>query len=232
VSRPWLGVLLAALAPIASRAETILIEPGVSDGEDTAVYHFIPFLARGDYPSLYAFTIAEDNQAHDFRTFLHFDLPEELLGACVEQSDVYVYYGFDSSGFGTGENVPGTLTCEPVLAAWDEMTMTWNSQPAIGAPLDTVTDITAFGLLSCDITPLAQAWLDGEPNYGVALSSPTARAMGFYSSEAGSPVLQEQKPALAITIADDPQACPEPASAAAFATAAGALAVRRTRNRR
>jgi hypothetical protein len=227
----WMSLLLAvlstALARLASAHEPIVIQPG-AEGEDTAVYHFLPFLARGDYPTLYAFTIAEDNQAHDFRTFLRFPIPAELAGACLESAEVFVYYGFDASGFGSGENVPGTVLCEPVLAAWTEAAMTWANQPPIGDALDAIENVTSFRFLGFDVTALAQSWVDGAPNYGVALSSPTARGMGFYSFEAQVDALL--RPALSITVADDPQACPE--TAAAVPAALAVLAIQRVRRRR
>jgi hypothetical protein len=214
VRRLALFVALLASSQVAVAADPIV----VASGDDTAVYRFLPDLARGTYTTLYAFTLEDAGQPHDFRTFVRFDPLPNLAGACVESATAYVYYAFDSSGFGTGENVPGTLTCEPILEPWSGATATWNNQPSTGEPTGTVTGITSFGYLACDVTPTAQAWADGSPNYGVALSSPTSRAMGFYSFEAQvDPFI---RPALAITLADDPQACPESAWAAAVAIVA------------
>lgn len=223
----WIVPALAcALLPgLASAADPVLIE----SGEDTAVYRFLPNLARGDYSTLYAFTLDDGGQQHDFRTFLRFDPLPGLAGACVEYAAVYVYYGFDFTGFGSGEDVPGTLTCEPVLAPWVEATTTWNNQPPIGAATGSVTGITAFDYLECDVTAVVQSWADGGPDHGIALSSPTGRVMGFYSFEAQvDPVL---RPALAITVADDPLACPEPVGAVT-PVACAALAALRARRRR
>lgn len=226
MKRLALACLLALGPRIAVAADPILIE----SGEDTAVYRFLPNLARGDYSSLYAFTLEDGGQHHDFRTFLRFAPLPDLAGACVEFAAVYVYYGFDFTGFGTGENVPGTLTCEPVLAPWAEATATWNNQPATGAATGSVTGITAFDYLECDVTPIVQAWADGAPDHGIALSSPSGRVMGFYSFEAQvDPVL---RPALGITLADDPLACPEPAGAVAAVAALAAAAGLRARRRR
>lgn len=222
--RRWIAACLALAPASALGADAILLE----DGQDTAVYRFLPNLARGDYATLYAFTLADGAQTHDFRTFVRFELPAELAGACVEQAEVLVYYGFDASGFGSGENVPGTLQCAPVLAAWNEATATWNTQPPIGAVQDSIAGIDSFQYLGCDVTSLVQAWVDGAPNHGVALSSPTGRAMGFYSFEAQvDPAL---RPALVIMPADDPLACPEPA--AGVAAAFGALGWLRSRRLR
>jgi hypothetical protein len=214
-------------ASTARAADPILIEPGPA-GLDTAVYRFLPDSPRDpDSPSLYAFTNAGESGNHDFRSYLRFDLPESLAGACLEKAEIYVFYGFEFSGFGAGENVPGVLWCEPVLSAWSETGMTWNAQPARGAPVDVIEGIDAFGYLACDVTSLAQGWVDGAPNHGIALSSPTGRVMGFYSFEAQvDPVL---RPALAVTLAGDPLACPEPGRAVAGVAAVLVAAMRRWR---
>lgn len=223
-----LAGLAALLAlPIAARAtEPILLEPGPA-GRDTAVYRFLPDSPRDpDSPSLYAFSSVSASGAHDFRSFVHFEMPADLGGVCVEKAELFVFYGFAFSGFGEGDDAPGTLLCEPVLADWSEAGMTWNTQPPRGAAVDVIEGIESFGYLACDLTGLVQAWLDGAPNFGVALSSPTGRVMGFYSFEAQvDPVL---RPALAITPADDSFACPEPAAAGGIAlTALARLATRR-----
>jgi hypothetical protein len=222
------AVLVLLLAPAAFAADPILIEPGPA-GRDTAVYRFLPDSARApDSPALYAFSTTSTSGNHEFRSFLHFEMPEELAGACIEQAELFVFFGFEFSGFGEGDDGPGTVLCEPVLAAWSETGMTWNDQPLRGGAVDAVEGIDDFGYVACDITALAQAWLAGAPNHGVALSSPTGRVMGFYSFEAQvDPVL---RPALAITPADDPFACPEPGAASVIAVAALARLAKRRRS--
>jgi len=214
-----MALFLAASPRIAVAADPILID----SGEDTAVYRFLPAIARGSYPTLYAFTLQDAGQDHDFRTFLRFYPMPDLSGACVASAEVYVYYGFDFAGFGSGGTGPGVLTCSPVLAPWSAASATWNNQPPIGAPTGAVENITAYDFLACDVTATVQAWADGAPDYGIALSSPTDRVMGFYAFDAfgpGSQLDPNLKPALVITLADDPQACPEPAWAAPVAIAA------------
>lgn len=211
-----LAIVAAALPRHAVAAEPVFIETG----DDTAVYRFLPNIARGAYTTLYAFTLQDAGQNHDFRTFIRFDPLPGLAGACVESALVYVYYGFDFTGFGTGGSGPGVLTCSPVLAPWSEASTTWNNQPPIGAPTGSVANITTYDFLACDVTATVQSWADGAPDYGVALSSPTDRVMGFYSFEAGPPIDPVLRPALAITLADDPQTCPEPTWVAPVAIAA------------
>lgn len=221
-----LALVLASLPRLAVAADPVFVE----SGDDTAVYRFLPNIARGDYATLYAFTLTDAGQPHDFRTFLRFDPLPDLAGSCVESAVVYVYYGFDFTGFGSGGTGPGELTCSPVLAPWAEATTTWNNQPPIGAATGSVTNITAFDFLACDVTATVQTWADGAPDYGIALTSPTNRVMGFYSFEAQvDPVL---RPALAITLAENPLTCPEPGAIAGAGMVMLALARLRAGRRR
>jgi hypothetical protein len=225
-------LLLAAATPfVAIAGEIIEIQPPATPKDpftqkDKAVYRFLPDSQRDpESPALYAFSLTAGTGAHDFRSFLHFDLPPSVAGACIDLAEFYVYYGFEFSGFGSGENVPGVATCEPVLEPWDEVTLTWNNQPSRGASVDVVENVTSFGYLAFDVTTVVQSWIDGTaPNHGLAISSPTGRVMGFYSFEATEQIAAF-RPALFVTLADDPAACPEPAGAVAILAALGALAL-------
>ncbi len=61
---------------------------------------------------------------------------------------------------------------------WTEMGITWNHQPGIGEAYSALTigmPDPPEGWASFDVTPLAQAWLDGVyPEYGFALRGPEA----------------------------------------------------------
>jgi hypothetical protein len=214
--------LLALLHAQASAGQPILIEEGPS-GEDSAVYAAFPFLARGDYPTLYAFTAFDGGVDHSFRTFMRFDLSQEIApGACVGLAELSVIYAFDgvqppgTGGGGGPVTTPGSLQCRPILSSWGEATATWANQPSVGAPEDVISGLAAFGEYRCDITGMVRGWVDGSlANHGVALFSDTERALGFHSFEANQPA--DVKTAILVTLADDPQACPEPAWAAPIA---------------
>jgi len=187
-----LATLLFAGVP--AQAGTTLIRPG-PEGEDTAPYGFIPLLARGNYPSLYAFT---EDDGHVFETYLHFPLPANLLqpGETVTSAELWMTYAFDFEGFGETSDEPGRIDVHPVLTPWSEATLTWNARPAIGAAVDSVSGIDGFGLLRFDVTNLVRSWTFGATNHGFALTSPTKRVMGFHSFE--SPAASGLRPALVI----------------------------------
>jgi MYXO-CTERM domain-containing protein len=231
VIRTALALPVVALACLESAAgETILITEG-SGGHDTAVYAFIPSLVRGDYPTLYAFSASEDGQDHSFRSFLRFDVAQEIEpGACIEEAELSLYYAVDvPSEFGTVPDEPGDFDCRPVLQSWNEMGTTWSSQPSVGSVVGSASGIDAYGYYGCDVTSIVQDWSAGRlANNGIAVSSNGERGIGFYSFEAN--VNAALKAALIVTFADDPRACPEPAAPVAAALAAlGAVAARRRR---
>lgn len=199
----------------------------LNQGADTSPYSFLPTLVRGSEATLYAFT--DPQGVHDFETYISFALPPDLLGPGEEVRDalLVVTYAFDFSGFGDFANATGELDCREVLEPWSEASLTWINRPDYGAPVDTVVGITALGPIVCDVTSTVAAWATGvRPNYGFALTNPTARLLGFYSFEA--PVDASLQPGLVI----DTGPVPEPGRGAeglALGVLAGVWRARRTR---
>jgi len=67
-----------------------------------------------------------------------------------------------------------TVTTYRVSGAWDEATLTWNSQPAAAEAYGAVTLVSrdAWGWYEFDVTALVQGWVNGQyPNYGIMLRS-------------------------------------------------------------
>jgi hypothetical protein len=218
-------ILFAVLAQPAA-ADVITIEVS----EDTSPYSFLPSLPRYNNPTLYAFqTLDESMIHHDFETYLWFDVSfaDVPVGHIVTAAYVAVTYGFDYTAFGDTSDEDGVLDCREILQSWNQTTLTWNNRPTTDLPFDTITEIDSFGSLICDATPVVQGWLyDSQPNHGIAMTSPTARVMGMYASEAAvAPALM---PTLFLTTE-----VPEPAFGVGLAICVGVLAgsVRRDRAR-
>jgi hypothetical protein len=172
---------LLAAGPRA-RAESVLIQPG-PEGEDNSPYAFIPTLPRGDYTTAYAFSSTVDGTRHDFQYYLKFDV--SAYSGTVQYAYAYFYYGFGFDGFGADNAppTPGEVHCHDVLAPWNESTMTWNTRPPIGPALYVFPNITGFGHFFCKITSLAQSWVNGGANNGLALTAPTRRLIGMFTYE-------------------------------------------------
>ena len=230
VASAWIGAALLLGAQVAL-AETVVLRPGLDEGVDTSPYQFIPTLPRGNYDKLYAFSDPE----HSFESFLFFELPPDLVGPdeVVSQALLALYYGINLpppvAGEG-GSDEPGVAECRAVLSAWNEGTLTWSNKPAYGPVVDSIENITELGTLLFDVTDVVANWAYGwEPNHGLAITSPTARLLGFYSFEANQ-VLEQYRPALIVTV--EPGTIPEPDApevAALFAFAALLLARSRGR---
>ena len=189
----------ASLLPIgqpASAAEFL-----IQEGIDSSPYSFIPSLVRGLRDTQYAFTgFDESGASHNFRTFVRFDLPPDLLGPdeTVTEAYTWIYYSFDFTGFGDANDLPGEVHCSEVLESWSETSLTWIDQPAFGPTLDVHPDILDLGLVWCDVTDLVRDWATGaKPNHGIAFTNPTERLIGFYSFEATF-VVQDFRPSLVI----------------------------------
>jgi hypothetical protein len=212
-----------------------LLQPGV-EGEDSSPYSFIPSLPRGNRDTSYVFSLSDETGSHDFETFLRFELPADLLapGEGIVEAALWVYYGFDFSGFGSATAAVGEVECRPVLEPWSAATLTWVNKPAYGDVVDAHPDIASLGLIWCDVTSLVAQWAAGvRPNYGFALTNPTERLIGFYSFDATG-VERNLRPSLVIEtgVGGVPvEAVPEPGPAAGCAAllALGVLWKRRSR---
>lgn len=180
--RAAVAFVLALGAASTARAESVLIQPG-PEGEDNSPYAFIPSLIRATHTTAYAFSATIDGAKHDFQYFLKFDVSP--YRGTVQYAYAYFYYGFGFDGFG-GEAPnpgPGEVHCHDVLAPWTEDTLTWNTRPPIGPDLYVFPNITGFGHFFCKITGLVQGWVDGAPNNGLALTSPSRRLIGMFTYE-------------------------------------------------
>jgi hypothetical protein len=219
------AAVLLALSAGAAQARFVELTPG-PEGADSAPYQFFPALPRGSHDTIYAFREAE---GHSFETFLRFDLPPDLLGPDEEVARAFLilFHSIDTFSIGSVEPGPGTLECRETLSDWNEATLTWNSKPSYGPPVDTITGIEALGYLSCDVPELVQAWATGErPNHGFALTSPTTRILGFYSFEANV------DPLLKANLTIDIQPVPEAGAGMGAGAAIAALAMLARRARR
>ncbi|MEZ4331647.1 MAG: DNRLRE domain-containing protein [Myxococcota bacterium] len=196
---------------------------------DTAPYSFLPSLARGSSTTLYAFrTFDENSTPHDFETYLRFDVDRSDLpeGHVLAEATLVVTYAFDFTGFGDTSDLPGTLACREVLEPWSESTLTWSNRPDVDVPFDTITDITGFGALLCDATPVVLDWINGlTPNDGIALTSPTPRVMGLHSRESAASA--SSKPQLILRTE-----LPEPGVVVALAVGTTVVAACGRRRRR
>ncbi len=185
-----LAVALLALliAPTVAGAEAFLLRPGFN-GQDTAYYSFIPLLVRGQYSTMYAQTATdEDGESHSMKTYLRFDLPEDLLqpGETVTGAYLTMVYAFSFDHFGDPADIKAKVYVHQVLEPWDEDSLNYANRPAIGSPVDKLKKIGEFGNLEFDVTETVRLWAhEMAPNYGFALSNPTERPVGFHSWESG-----------------------------------------------
>ncbi len=97
----------------------------------------------------------------------------------------------------------GTLYLSPVASAWDEMTVTWNNQPAgipalqVGYPISrgTPSGPCYWGCVwAFDVTTIVQQWVAGViPNHGFRITADTPgigwRIESFESTVGAHPVL-------------------------------------------
>ena len=214
------AIVSALFATSAAEAQTtVTLAPG-PEGEDVSYYSFIPLLARGDYPTMYAHTsLSPTGSEHSMSTFIKFDLPVDLLtletpspGEMVTVTDAFLLMNFAFSFSHEGEPPPpgGELSVHRVNQSWDEATLTYANHPTSDPAFETILNIDSFGPIIFDVTELVADMAHGAaPNYGFELSNPFENPIGFHSFESpADPILKSQ---LIITV-------PEPGSVTLLAS--------------
>ncbi|HEX9446207.1 MAG TPA: DNRLRE domain-containing protein, partial [Candidatus Binatia bacterium] len=132
--------------------------------------------------------------------FIQFDLstlPAGTLPQDVVKANLTLYVTVASV------KVPGSFAVKRVTGAWDELTITAATAPAIGPTVVAgvpiaLTDASQF--IAVDVTSLVQDWLGGiAPNRGVALVAVGTTSLAFDAKESGTTGHYAQ---LDITLAD------------------------------
>jgi hypothetical protein len=208
----WVGLVARGAAAQACNPafeDFCLIVPTGQEGQDVAPYCFLPTLLRGENPANWAVTASDaEGACHDFETYLRFDLPVDLLapGEAVLEAQLIVPYTFSFAIDGEPSpppHAPVELRVHRVLGPWSESSLTWLNRPAFDpVPHDARGGITDFGDIDFDVTELVRGWADGTlPNFGLVLTTPNDRVLGFRSWEA--PVADALKTALLIVTGPD-----------------------------
>jgi hypothetical protein len=123
--------------------------------------------ADGNYGSSFLMRAGAYSGAAN-RALIQFDLTAIPTGTSISQASLRVYYQV-CAVLGTTT----TLTAYRVDESWEELTATWNSQPAYAEAYGSAAFTScASGWRSFDVTNLVQGWVnDDYPNYGVLLRS-------------------------------------------------------------
>lgn len=163
-------------------------EGGLNGGKDTWVYDGDPSMNYGAHAWCYSMPQTTCNNTN-VRGFLKFDV--STLPATVDSVLLAVDF-VDQTNY-CYSNCQASFSFNYVDAAWDEMTMTWNSQPSPSDPFAGPFSI-AFpevgGERHYDVTDAYLAWRTGSrANHGFTIvpldgsCNNAAIFFGFYSSD-------------------------------------------------
>src|SRR5438067_1790284 len=84
----------------------------------------------------------------------------------------------------------GTQYLYQVTEAWTESAVTWNAFATPGSPGakgNALTFAAPLGLIRLNLTAIVQNWVNGDPNHGVLIRSPSADGVDYYASESAAP---------------------------------------------
>ncbi|GAA1521854.1 hypothetical protein GCM10009677_63590 [Sphaerisporangium rubeum] len=145
------------------------------------------FVNNADYPdswdnfSLDRILVGKSNSGSvRWRGYLRFpDIPDEFAGSTVQNADLILWNYYSNA---CGLSVGSGITARRVTSSWDELTLHWNSQPTVtSAGAD--SEYGAYSDTGCSgsmahawdlvhsLDDIVQAWVDGQPNYGIQLTA-------------------------------------------------------------
>ncbi len=226
------SVFVAALAVThSSKAQVVVLQPDEAASNDTFVYKFLgntPIGGSGAFASLLASGRAA-NGDHDLRSYIRFS--DALLPIETSSAKLTLFVGDTAlAGFGANPSASQSVTTDVYLvtSAWNEVSLTWNTQPTLGtSPIGSVviSGINQFVSIDLNVGSLI-SWNNPATNFGVALlqrdqvggPSPATSVVAVYNS--ASAATAGNRPSLTLVV-------PEPTTLGL--TAAAALFVTRRR---
>lgn len=168
--------------PGAARAESVVLQPG-PEGKDAGVCSMFGWNGTnfGSIEWYYAIGLVSSAAA-----FIEFDLSSIPEGATIDSATITLWAEFRD----------GQIFFRPVVAAWDEMTITWDNQPSIYVPeiSHPITACYSGCTQEFDITGIAQYWM-GNPNYGLRVVADSPNIGWLMAS---SDNLTRQRPMLTV----------------------------------
>lgn len=164
----------------------------------------------------------EPLRVHTTRSLVQFDLssiafgPGRLQNATFDLTGIGNLFPFDPPS----AQFPVQIDLKPVLEAWDEQIVTWNTRPNVGSIVASYMMTDGFETLSFDVTSLVSGWLaNPAQNFGFEISqnaivetppsSPGGRnrfAVGLFASSAAAD--ESTRPALSVSEVPVPAALP------------------------
>lgn len=146
--------------------ENIPATAAVPFGDTLGVAETVPFRNDPQNPN-------EPIREHTTRSLLEFDISRlvastsRISRASFQITGIGNLFPFDPPS----AQFPIQVDLKPVLDAWDEQAVTWDTRPAVGSIAASFMMTDGFETLSFDITDLVKGWVDGSiPNFGLELS--------------------------------------------------------------
>ena len=105
------------------------------------------------------------------RSLVKFDLSALSPGTSINSATLHLYY----LGYYDYLDYSRTISTYGINSSWAEGSVTWDTQPAIGASYGSGSIVanTSWHWVSFDVTSLVRAWVDGsQANYGILIRGP------------------------------------------------------------
>jgi len=137
--------------------ETIILQPGPSDGKDALVSSSNPDVNYGSDDELNVFFGDWGSGFMETMSYIQMNISNIPFGSEIVSANLYVY-GFD----GGGANDP-FIYVGRVTSSWQENSITWNNAPEVNSyAYDNLIVSSATAVWNkWDVTPLVDGWVNG-----------------------------------------------------------------------
>ena len=158
---------------------TLILQPDATAGLDTQIHEGVP---TANYGTISTFGLRNySSTPFSIKGLLQFDLSGIPAGATITSATLTLTTKFFTAG------TDFYVTVYRVTSTWDELAVTWNTQPTVGASIATgqlasVSDTSA----DFDLTTAVQNWYSGAwTNYGLRIDKDVNenKAITVYSSD-------------------------------------------------
>ena len=148
-----------------------------------------------------------DKAGTEQRTLIRFDTSEIPAGSIINKATMRLYQIAADS-----DNEPWLIWGHPILEPWDELKVTWNTQPATGTIMTSAnTPHVTDQYVEWDVTDVTRRWVNTPqetPNYGVELLATTTGSV--YLRRYTSRENRANAPQLVIDYSPPPRVAPIP----------------------
>lgn len=205
-----LFAIIGCFAVHLSAQQTLTLQPGPEDGIDAKFNSLSPTVNLGGEPDIHMYAWTQSGNLNVIRSVIKFDLSTIPQSATVISAYLSLYYN-PTSAFSTWTS-PAAFYINRITTDWDELTVTWGTQPTstnINDVLVPAASSTTASFPNIDVTDMV-ADMVADPTHSFGFLFRLVNENPYYAITLASSDNADStiRPKLVITYSD-PNSLPE-----------------------